>query len=68
MNMDDEIIDEDFPIDLDFRKAVHSEGFFLADEIKEDENGDTWVNINFFDWLKTFLKSMGLTSEDDIDG
>lgn len=66
--MDDETIEEDFPIDLDFRKAVHADGFFLSDEIKEDENGEMWININFFDWLKNFLKSMGLANEDEIDG
>ena len=47
------------------RKIIHAEGFLCEDEIKEDENGSTWVKVDFFDNIMNILKKFGLISGDN---
>tara|TARA_B100000902_G_C27209187_1_gene863370 strand:- start:138 stop:314 length:177 start_codon:yes stop_codon:yes gene_type:complete len=54
--------DEEEGIDLDLRNLIHSEGFVMSDEVKEDESG-TWIKVDFFDSIMNLLKKFGLIGE-----
>jgi len=42
------------------RKAIHEDGFLCEDEIKTNEDGSTWVKIDFFDSIMKWLKELKL--------
>tara|TARA_Y100001937_G_scaffold94934_1_gene128798 strand:+ start:604 stop:792 length:189 start_codon:yes stop_codon:yes gene_type:complete len=51
--------DEEEGIDLSLRKLIHSEGFVLSDEVKEEESG-TWIKVDFFDSIMELLRKFNL--------
>ena len=51
--------EEEEGIDFDLRNLIHSEGFVLSDEVKEDDNG-TWIKVDFFDTIMDLLRKFNL--------